>query len=262
MRKKVILLFVFAIPIVALLSRLLWPVMWTTIAWEYVCAAVSYSYVDSAGAHPGNSSTDYDCRWVQYSVTVDYTSGGGIDVQPPEPDPRTAGGDSGSTGGNSRNVTNTYDRDNDGVIDCWKNVLIRCNDICISQYFNDTDDCHQGVDFYACNQAYGVDIAGEPVYSATNGTVYNMAENANGGYGWWIEIKADDGSIWKYCHLEEDPRKIVASSQRVTAGKTVIGKADHTGTCRGEHEGAHLHLECRVDGLPIDPLGRIEAACL
>ena len=232
--------------------------MWTTIALEYVCAAVSYSYVDSAGAHPGNSSTDYDCRWVQYSVTVDYTSGGGIDVQPPEPDPRTAGGDSGSTGGNSRNVTNTYDRDNDGVIDCLKNVLIRCNDICISQYFNETTDCHQGVDFYACNQAYGVDITGEPVYSATNGKVYAMAKNADSRGGWWVEIEADDGSHWTYCHLLENPKYTVTLSQRVYAGKTSIGQVDST----GESSAPHLHLQCRVDGVLIDPLERIERACL
>jgi len=119
-------------------------------------------------------------------------------------------------------------------------------------------DPHDGVDF----DSAGVDITGYSVYSATNGTVYKLADNGDGGYGWWIELKADDGSIWKYAHLLDDPRKTVTPSERVMAGKTVIGKADHTGECRGEHEGAHLHLECKVNGVPIDPLGRIEKACL
>ena len=118
-------------------------------------------------------------------------------------------------------------------------------------------DIHPGVDF----DSDSVDITGYQVYSATNGTVYDMAKDSTGGYGWWIEIKADDGSIWKYAHLLEKPS--LEGGTRVYAGKTVIGKADHTGTCRGEyHEGAHLHLECKVNGLPIDPLERIEKACL
>jgi len=88
-----------------------------------------------------------------------------------------------------------------------------------------------------------------------------MAGDADEDGGWWIEIKADDGSIWKYAHLLEDPNLTVTPSQRVYAGKTAIGKADHTGICRGAHEGAHLHLECKVDGVPIDPLERIQKAC-
>jgi len=118
-------------------------------------------------------------------------------------------------------------------------------------------DIHPGVDF----DSAGVDITGYSVHSATNGTVYQIPKEESESYGWWIEIKADDGSIWKYAHLLDDPRKTVTPSQRVTAGKTVIGKANHTGDCYGGHNGAHLHLECRVDGLPVDPLEKLQNGC-
>jgi murein DD-endopeptidase MepM/ murein hydrolase activator NlpD len=104
-----------------------------------------------------------------------------------------------------------------------------------------------------------VDITGYSVHSATNGTVYQIPKEESESYGWWIEIKADDGSIWKYAHLLEKPS--LEGGTRVYAGKTVIGKANHTGDCYGGHNGAHLHLECRVDGLPVDPLEKLQNGC-
>jgi hypothetical protein len=262
MGKKTIFLFVLAISIVAVLSILLWPAMYIYDYWDYVCTSytVSASYEDSnvgyedyKWQHDAGSVTYYDCGWVDYLIFVDVSSGGGTGWPPEEPDSGQPGGGWGKT-----QTQNCYDMNNDGFIDCWKNVLIRCNDICINQYFNYTDNCHQGIDFHSCNKKYGVDITGEPVYSATNGTVYAIAQDSTSDAGgWWIEIEADDGSHWTYCHLLEDPRKAVQSSQRVVAGVTIIGNVDST----GNSSGPHLHLQCKVDGVPVNPFGHNIGDC-
>jgi len=249
MGKKIVFLCVLAISIVAVLSILLWPLMAVYYAWDYVCYPsyeVSYSYTDNAGQHPGSSYIGYDCEWVEYWIFVDIPSGGSGIVRPPEPEQGESGGGQ---------VQNGYDMDKDGFIDCWQNVLIKRDDICISQYFSDKG--HKGIDFHACNKKYGVDITGEPVYSATNGTVYAISENSTSAGGWWIEIVADDGSHWTYCHLQEDPGKTLQLKQRVVAGVTTIGKVDST----GDSSGPHLHLQCKVDGVPVDPFGHNMGDC-
>jgi murein DD-endopeptidase MepM/ murein hydrolase activator NlpD len=95
---------------------------------------------------------------------------------------------------------------------------------------------------------HGVDIplaTGEDVRSLKGGTVVESQER--GGYGQTIVVDHGDGLTTRYAHLSA---RHVGAGDRVAAGQ-VLGLAGQTGRATGPH----LHLEVRMDGASIDPLG-------
>ncbi|MFT5563505.1 MAG: murein DD-endopeptidase MepM/ murein hydrolase activator NlpD [Myxococcota bacterium] len=94
----------------------------------------------------------------------------------------------------------------------------------------------------------GLDIAaptGTSVRAITDGTVVR-AEDA-GGYGLLVEVDHGNGVITRYAHL---------SSIDVEVGQR-LGVGGHLGAVgsTGRSTGPHLHVEVRVDGEPLDPVG-------
>jgi murein DD-endopeptidase MepM/ murein hydrolase activator NlpD len=79
---------------------------------------------------------------------------------------------------------------------------------------------------------------------AVSGGVVTSAEWA-GAYGWRVIIRHPDGTETWYCHLSS----FVVRGGSVVAGQ-VIGRVGSTGNSTGPH----LHLEVRVNDVPIDPM--------
>jgi len=100
-------------------------------------------------------------------------------------------------------------------------------------------DGHTGIDF-GCP-------AGTPILASNDGLVF-FAGWKDGGYGYCIFIKHDDGFVTIYEHLLKDIP--VAMSQRVLQGQ-VIGFSGSTGNSTGPH----LHFEMRDEnGKAFDPM--------
>ncbi|WP_105969506.1 M23 family metallopeptidase [Streptomyces geranii] len=81
----------------------------------------------------------------------------------------------------------------------------------------------------------GVDIAnsrGTAIYATGAGTV--IASGPASGYGQWIRIRHDDGTITEYGHMYE---RLVSVNQRVTAGQHIARMGSE-----GDSSGNHLHL--------------------
>lgn len=92
----------------------------------------------------------------------------------------------------------------------------------------------------------GLDIAvqeGTPLVATGSGVVvssqWENPGNKKQGYGYYVDIKYDDGSIQRYSHLQG---AFIAPGQRVSPGQ-VFGKAGNT----GRSSGPHLHWEFRRD---------------
>lgn len=94
----------------------------------------------------------------------------------------------------------------------------------------------------------GVDIAnalGTPIVAAEQGTVIDAGPAS--GFGQWVRILHDDGTITVYGHMETID---VTVGQQVTAGQRIAGMGS-----RGFSTGSHLHFEVHPAGSgPIDPL--------
>jgi murein DD-endopeptidase MepM/ murein hydrolase activator NlpD len=94
----------------------------------------------------------------------------------------------------------------------------------------------------------GIDIAanmGAPVLAVTDGTVVESGPAQ--GFGLWIRIRQDDGTIGVYGHMEH---LFVLAGERVQAGQIIA-----TVGSRGQSTGPHLHYEVRrTDGVPLNPL--------
>lgn len=94
----------------------------------------------------------------------------------------------------------------------------------------------------------GVDIAnaiGTPILSVMDGTVIDSGPAS--GYGNWIRIKHDDGSMSVYGHMETLDVKV---GDRVSAGQKIAGMGN-----RGFSTGPHLHFEIHPDGnAAVDPV--------
>lgn len=87
----------------------------------------------------------------------------------------------------------------------------------------------------------GIDIAvaaGTPVIATGSGTVVT-AKNQPGGYGYFLDVKFDDGTIQRFAHLQGF---FVREGQRVYQGQP-LGRVGNTGLSTG----AHLHWEFRKD---------------
>ena len=93
----------------------------------------------------------------------------------------------------------------------------------------------------------GIDIAnsvGTPIYAVMSGTVIDSGPAS--GYGNWIRIRHNDGSVSVYGHMET---LSVSVGQTVGAGEYIAGMGN-----RGHSTGSHLHFEIHPDGsTPVDP---------
>ena len=93
----------------------------------------------------------------------------------------------------------------------------------------------------------GIDLAapeGVPYKAVHAGEV--TSAGYNGGYGYSITIRHDDGTEIIYAHSR---RLLVKTGDVVKAGQ-VIGEVGNTGYSYG----THLHLEVHVEGKPTDPI--------
>lgn len=93
----------------------------------------------------------------------------------------------------------------------------------------------------------GIDIAnavGTPILAATDGVVVESGPAQ--GYGNWIRILADDGTLTTYGHMQTLD---VAKGERVVAGQKIAGMGS-----LGFSTGSHLHFEVEVGGQKIDPV--------
>ncbi len=95
---------------------------------------------------------------------------------------------------------------------------------------------HTGVDFAA--------PAGTPIYAWKSGTVTFVGWS--GGYGKFIIVKHDDGTVSRYGHCSG---YACSQGQRVEKGQT-IGYVGTTGNSTGNH----LHFEIQINGCFVNPL--------
>lgn len=96
----------------------------------------------------------------------------------------------------------------------------------------------------------GVDIGasqGTPIKAAAPGVV--ISASYRGGYGNCVMIDHGGGLSTLYGHCS---KLYVRSGQRVTRGQ-VIAAVGSTGLSTGPH----LHFETRINGRPVNPLGRL-----
>ena len=94
----------------------------------------------------------------------------------------------------------------------------------------------------------GIDIAapiGTPIHAVMSGTVIDSGPAS--GYGQWIRIQHDDGSISVYGHMSSLG---VSVGQYVTAGQYIAGMGSE-----GFSTGSHLHFEIHPTGNgAVDPV--------
>ena len=93
----------------------------------------------------------------------------------------------------------------------------------------------------------GIDIAGPigtPIYAVANGTVIDAGPA--GGFGLWVRIRHDDGSISVYGHLYDF---FVSTGERVPAGMQIARMGN-----RGDSTGPHLHFEIIMNDQHVDPV--------
>ena len=93
----------------------------------------------------------------------------------------------------------------------------------------------------------GDDIAnaiGTPIVSVTDGVVLEAGPAS--GFGMWVQVKNNDGTIAVYGHVNET---IAKAGQKVLAGQQIATIGN-----RGQSTGPHLHFEIWQDGkTKIDP---------
>ncbi|WP_278264772.1 M23 family metallopeptidase [Nocardia sp. AG03] len=92
----------------------------------------------------------------------------------------------------------------------------------------------------------GIDIAapiGSPIYAVADGTVIEAGPAQ--GFGLWVRIKHDDGTISIYGHMYDF---IVSPGERVPAGMQIARIGN-----RGDSTGPHLHFEIVQNGQHVDP---------
>lgn len=87
----------------------------------------------------------------------------------------------------------------------------------------------------------GLDIAnsiGTPIYAASDGEV--IASGPTPGYGMWVKIRASDGTVTLYGHIDTT---LVQAGERVMAGDQIATTGN-----RGNSTGPHLHFEVHLNG--------------
>ena len=99
---------------------------------------------------------------------------------------------------------------------------------------------HTGVDYAA--------VKGTPISATAPGRVSFIGWQ--NGYGQVVEISHGSNTMTRYAHLSAVPNGL-KTGNRVLAGE-VIGQVGETGTATAPN----LHYEVRIDGRPINPLGK------
>ncbi len=98
----------------------------------------------------------------------------------------------------------------------------------------------------------GLDIAnavGTPIYAASDGEV--VASGPTPGYGMWVKIRASDGTVTLYGHIDT---ATVQEGDRVLAGDQIATMGN-----RGNSTGPHLHFEVHRNGSDkIDPMAWLQ----
>jgi len=230
------------------------------------CSTITISYAtydpDKGIFIPGETTTSSNCIYVIDSI-VYYDEGGG-------------GGGTGNGGGDDTepggpgiitppSQPNDYDKNNDGVIDCYKNVIMRINGLFIS---SDCDAIRQREDGstypHMSWDITGPGVDGAIIYAAASGKVIGTGkqtkidkitgEEVIAGWGYYVMIRDNAGNIWIYAHLkgtDADPSGIgLKNGTMVTAGITPIGLCDST----GNSDGPHLHIEIWRNGVYGDKI--------
>jgi peptidoglycan LD-endopeptidase LytH len=108
----------------------------------------------------------------------------------------------------------------------------------------DGERLHQGQDIFAPR--------GTPVYSATEGFVWRIAENRLGGNT--VTVLGAGGRVYYYAHLEAYAPELTVG-QPVTP-ETVLGYVGNTGNARGTPP--HLHFGVYTMNGAINPLPLFE----
>ena len=103
---------------------------------------------------------------------------------------------------------------------------------------------HNGLDI-------GADL-GTPIYAAMGGEVINAGPAQ--GFGNWVRIQHDDGSIAVYGHMNASTIQ-VTPGQRVEAGQQIAAVGNE-----GQSTGPHLHFELWQGGAASDPTAWFNAA--
>ena len=107
---------------------------------------------------------------------------------------------------------------------------------------------HQGQDIFAAR--------GTPVYSATNGYVYNIGENRLGGQT--VSVIGAGGRVYYYAHLDSYAEGL-EEGDYVTS-QTKLGSVGTTGNAQGTPP--HLHFGVYTTSGAIDPLPLFEGPML
>lgn len=98
----------------------------------------------------------------------------------------------------------------------------------------------------------GLDIAnaiGTPIYAASDGEV--VASGPTPGYGMWVKIRAADGTVMLYGHIDT---ATVQEGDRVMAGDQIATIGN-----RGNSTGPHLHFEVHNNGSnKTDPMAWLQ----
>lgn len=98
----------------------------------------------------------------------------------------------------------------------------------------------------------GLDIAnaiGTPIYAASDGEV--VASGPTPGYGMWVKIRAADGTVTLYGHIDT---ATVREGDRVMAGDQIATMGN-----RGNSTGPHLHFEVHRNGSDkTDPMAWLQ----
>ena len=106
----------------------------------------------------------------------------------------------------------------------------------------------------------GVDIRapqGTPIRAARGGTVVYAGRYY--AYGLIVDIQHADGTVARYAHMSR-----IAAGMTPGASVAANGNIGNVGRT-GRTTGAHLHVELRRDGRPVDPwpwLTQTAASCL
>ncbi|MDQ3473712.1 MAG: M23 family metallopeptidase [Acidobacteriota bacterium] len=104
---------------------------------------------------------------------------------------------------------------------------------------------HEGQDIFAAR--------GTPVYSATNGYVYNIGENRLGGQT--VSVIGAGGRVYYYAHLDSYAKGLEEGDYVTT--KTKLGSVGTTGNAQGTPP--HLHFGVYATTGAIDPLPLFES---
>lgn len=94
----------------------------------------------------------------------------------------------------------------------------------------------------------GIDIAiceGTPVFAMADGRVKLAQTGYNGGYGTLVILQHANGLESYYAHLSQ----VLVSPGDVVKKGQVIAKSGNT----GRSTGPHLHFECRLNGVRVNP---------